>query len=39
MLEALKRLEGSSMWLPARIKDRPDADRLALPFEQFKKTA
>jgi putative restriction endonuclease len=38
MLEALKHLEGSSMWLPARVKDRPDSDRLALRFEQFKKT-
>lgn len=39
MLEALKRLEGGSIHLPARLKDRPDRDRLALRFEQFKRAA
>lgn len=36
MLEALKRLSGGSIHLPARAKDRPDRDRLALRFELFK---
>jgi putative restriction endonuclease len=35
MLEALKRLNGESLHLPARVKDRPDRDRLALRFERF----
>jgi putative restriction endonuclease len=36
MLEALKRLNGESIHLPARVKDRPDRDRLASRFERFK---
>jgi putative restriction endonuclease len=36
MLEALKRLNGQSIHLPGRIKDRPDRDRLALRFERFR---
>jgi putative restriction endonuclease len=39
MLDALKQLRGSAIHLPARTKDRPDRDRLALRFEQFKATA
>jgi putative restriction endonuclease len=36
MLEALKCLGGSTLHLPARVQDRPDRDRLAIRFEQFK---
>ena len=36
MLEALKRLNGEPIHLPARVKDRPDRDRLASRFERFK---
>jgi putative restriction endonuclease len=36
MLEALKQLEGGTIHLPNRVKDRPDRDRLALRFERFK---
>ena len=36
MLTALKRLNGGTIHLPSRIKDRPDRDRLALRFERFK---
>ena len=36
MLEALKRLNGGTIHLPSRIKDRPDQDRLARRFERFK---
>lgn len=36
MLEALKRLNGGTIHLPIRDKDRPDRDRLALRFERFK---
>jgi len=39
MLEALKRLNGGTIHLPNRDKDRPDRDRLALRFEHFKATA
>jgi putative restriction endonuclease len=39
MLEALKRLNGGTIHLPGRIKDRPDRDRLALRFERFKAAA
>lgn len=39
MLEALKRLNGGSLLLPQRPKDRPDKDRLALRFERFKSAA
>jgi putative restriction endonuclease len=35
MLEALKRLNGGTIHLPSRVKDRPDRDRLALRFERF----
>jgi putative restriction endonuclease len=36
MLEALTRLNGGAIYLPNRIKDRPDRDRIALRFERFK---
>ena len=39
MLEALKRLNGGTIHLPNRIKDRPDRDRLALRFDRFKEVA
>ena len=39
MLEALKRLNGGTIHLPGRAKDRPDQDRLALRFERFKAVA
>jgi putative restriction endonuclease len=39
MLEALKRLNGGTIHLPIRYKDRPDRDRLALRFERFKAAA
>jgi putative restriction endonuclease len=39
MLEALKRLNGGTIYLPGRVKDRPDRDRLALRFERFKAAA
>jgi putative restriction endonuclease len=39
MLEALKRLNGGTIHLPGRMKDRPDRDRLALRFERFKAVA
>ena len=35
MLEALKKLNGGALNLPARAKDYPDRDRLALRFERF----
>jgi putative restriction endonuclease len=35
-LEALKRLNESRIILPSRAVDRPDRDRLAVRFEQFK---
>jgi putative restriction endonuclease len=35
MLEALKRLDGGTIHLPSRAKDRPDPDRLALRVERF----
>ena len=38
MLEALKRLNGETIHLPSRIKDRPDRERLAMRFERFKAT-
>jgi putative restriction endonuclease len=38
-LEALKRLHSTRIYLPARGKDRPDQDRLAMRFEQFKERA
>ncbi len=39
MLEALKQLNGGTLHLPARAKDCPDRDRLALRFERFKAAA
>jgi putative restriction endonuclease len=39
MLESLKRLNGGTIHLPSRMKDRPDRDRLALRFERFKAAA
>src|SRR5262245_5144126 len=36
ILEALKQLSGVTIHLPARVKDRPDRDRLAIRFERFK---
>ena len=39
ILEALKNLGGKDIRLPIRSKDRPDRDRLALRFEQFKQAA
>ncbi len=39
MLEALKQLNGGTLHLPARPKDRPDRDRLAMRFEWFKAAA
>jgi putative restriction endonuclease len=35
MLESLKRLNGGTIHLPSRARDRPDRDRLALRFERF----
>ena len=39
MLQALKRLNGGTIHLPKRDKDRPDRDRLALRFERFRASA
>ena len=39
MLEALKLLDGGKLHLPARTRDYPDRDRLALRYEQFKVAA
>jgi hypothetical protein len=33
------RLNGGTIHLPNRVKDRPDRDRLALRFERFKAVA
>lgn len=35
MLDALKQLHHKTIRLPARVKDRPDRDRLALRFSEF----
>ncbi len=35
-LEALKRINSNRIYLPSRGKDRPDPDRLAVRFEQFR---
>lgn len=35
MLEALKRLDGAQLHLPARVRDHPDRDRLAARFAEF----
>jgi putative restriction endonuclease len=39
MLEVLKRLNGGTIHLPARAKDHPDRDRLAMRFQRFKAVA
>ncbi len=39
MLDALKQLNGGTLHLPARAKDYPDQDRLALRFERFEAAA
>jgi putative restriction endonuclease len=39
MLEALKRLNGGTIHLPTRHRDRPDRDRLAQRFERFRAAA
>jgi len=39
LLEALKRLNGGTIYLPKRTKDRPDRGRLAQRFERFKAAA
>jgi len=39
MLDALKRLNGGTLHLPNRVRDRPDRDRLALRFQRFKAAA
>jgi putative restriction endonuclease len=39
MLDALKGLNGLTIHLPARVKDHPDRDRLALRFERYKSVA
>ncbi len=39
MLDALQRLNGGTIHLPGRIKDRPDRDRLAQRYERFKAAA
>ena len=39
MLDALKGLDGVTIHLPVRVKDRPDRDRLALRFERYKTVA
>ena len=36
MLEAMKKLDGESIRLPTRVRDRPDRDRLAMRFEIFR---
>lgn len=36
MLEALKQLDRHSIRLPSRAQDRPDRDRLALRYEQYR---
>jgi putative restriction endonuclease len=39
LLEALKGLDQGQIQLPARLKDRPDRDRLAARYEMFKEAA
>lgn len=39
LLETLKQLDRGRLRLPARLKDRPDRDRLAMRFEIFKAAA
>jgi putative restriction endonuclease len=38
-LDALKRLDGKTLHLPDRMKDRPDRDRLTLRYARFKSAA
>ena len=38
-LEALKQLDQETLHLPARLRDRPDRDRLAMRYAQFKAAA
>lgn len=39
MLEALKALNGGALYVPKRLQDRPDRDRLAIRFERFRAAA
>jgi putative restriction endonuclease len=39
VLEALKGLSGGTIYLPNRVKDRPDRDRLAQRFDRFNAVA
>ena len=39
MLEALKQLNGGTIYLPGRVKDRPDRNRLALRLDRLKALA
>lgn len=39
LLESMKRLHDGILHLPPRLQDRPDRDRLALRFEQFRAAA
>src|SRR6266480_585924 len=39
LLETLKQLDQGMLHLPARSKDRPDRDRLAMRYEKFKEAA
>jgi putative restriction endonuclease len=39
MLEALKQLDGETLYLPNRPQDHPDPERLAMRFERFKAAA
>lgn len=39
MLAAMKRLNGEAIQMPARVRDRPDRDRLAVRFERFRSAA
>ena len=39
LLETLKRLDRGELHLPARLKDRPDRERLAMRYEKFKAAA
>ncbi len=39
LLEALKRLQGGTLHLPKRPQDRPDRERLAIRFDQYRATA
>ena len=39
MLDALKHLQGGTIYFPSRSRDWPDRDRLAMRFERFKAVA